>query len=124
MFLKRGWPVFTSGSARAGVIGLAVVAVCVGTWLGMSFEYGIGSENRIQGAPIPVAFFRLEDGQWIDFVPPRSIQILAVIADALSVVTLAICSAWLIRKVAVSGKRKLDPPPLGNLNAEPKTPTR
>jgi hypothetical protein len=50
---------------------LAVCGVAVGIWRAFHVEYLIGSRYRIGSFPIPIVFFHLEDGQWVDFPVPE-----------------------------------------------------
>ncbi len=61
----RAWPRL----AGAVALGLAL-----GVWLAFYVEYKWGSNLRVAGLPVPVCFFHLEDGQWVDFVPPAAMQ--------------------------------------------------
>jgi len=39
---------------------------------------------RVIGFPVPVCFFHLEDGDWVDFIPPPAMQYLGWIANFLT----------------------------------------
>jgi len=61
----RAWPRL----AAAAVIGLAL-----GVWLSFFLEYKWGSAMRVTGLPVPVCFFHLEDGNWVDYPLPKAMQ--------------------------------------------------
>jgi hypothetical protein len=71
----RAWPCF------AGAVG---VGMALGVWLAFFVEYKWGSKMRVIGFPIPVCFFHLEDGQWVDFIPPAAMQYSGWTANFLS----------------------------------------
>jgi hypothetical protein len=48
---------------------LTALGIVVGL-LWMKWEYQAGSKMRIQGFPMPLVFFHLEDGHWVDFPIP------------------------------------------------------
>ncbi len=55
-------------------LGLAVMlslGSLAGYWCAFHFEYQAGARYRIGSFPIPVVFFHLEDGQWVDFPVPE-----------------------------------------------------
>ena len=71
----RAWP------RLAGVVLLGVVLGC---WLSFFVEYKWGATMRVIGFPVPVCFFHLEDGNWVDFIPPPAMQFLGVAVNFLS----------------------------------------
>jgi hypothetical protein len=71
----RAWP------RLAGIVGLGVA---LGVWLARFVEYKWGAKMRVIGFPVPVCFFHLEDGNWVDFIPPPAIQYLGWAANLLS----------------------------------------
>lgn len=62
---------------------LALSGIALGVWAGTHFEYEPNPKTRILGFPVPLAVFILEDGQWIDFVPPQAVQYGGMFADIL-----------------------------------------
>ncbi len=70
----RGW---WSAFSVFGMLG-----VVVGAWFAFRFEYQVSPAFRFVGFPVPVAFFHLEDGQWVDFIIPPYASYPALAADA------------------------------------------
>ncbi|MHC4871865.1 MAG: hypothetical protein ACYTFY_08465 [Planctomycetota bacterium] len=70
---------------------LFFIGIAIGWWLGFEFEYKLNGTLRIAGFPFPVAFFKLEDGNWVDFIMP--FPLLNAIIDML-VVTLFILAPF------------------------------
>src|SRR5262245_48621952 len=50
---------------------LVAGGVAVGVWCAFYVEYHIGPRYRIGSFPIPVVFFHLEQGDWVDFPVPE-----------------------------------------------------
>jgi hypothetical protein len=71
------------------VFGLIVAAaLAVGIRFGVFGEFQINDRIRIQGAPVPLVVFVLEGQNWTDFVKPRLVGYLCMIANALFPVAL------------------------------------
>jgi len=51
---------------------LVIVGLAAGCWSAFSFEYQVSPRMCFASFPMPLAFFHLEDGEWIDFVTPPS----------------------------------------------------
>ena len=49
---------------------LLALGASAGTWFAFRFEYQVSPEFRFVGFPVPLAFFHLEDGHWVDFIIP------------------------------------------------------
>jgi hypothetical protein len=65
---------------------LVVVGIAAGTWLALRFEYHVSPQMRCVSFPMPLAFFHLEDGHWVDFVTPPYVMYPGLVANILSVV--------------------------------------
>lgn len=74
--LKVGWAWW------AGLGGVVFFGGCAGFWLG-NYELQISPSLRWVGLPMPIGFFVLEGESWTDFIPPRPIQWLNLLADCL-----------------------------------------
>jgi hypothetical protein len=72
---QRNWR-YLGVAAGAGVL-LAV-------WLAFFVKYSSGAGLRVQGFPIPVAFFHLDDKTWTRTVPPAPLPLLGLAADFLT----------------------------------------
>ena len=69
---------------------LAVVGLAAGCFLAFSFEYQLSPRMRYVSFPMPLAFFHLEDGQWMDFVTPGYIMYPGLITNVIAVVAMAL----------------------------------
>ena len=73
-----------TGAGRAWWLAFSVfgaLGVTVGAWFAFRFQYQVSSQFRYVGFPVPVAFFHLEDGQWVDFIIPPYASYPALLAD-------------------------------------------
>jgi heme A synthase len=100
-----GW-IFTATSrrlqrTRAGrnwwvaFAALTIAGFAVGCWLAFRFEYQVSPRMRVFSFPIPLAFFHLENGHWVDFVTPPYVMYPGVLANVLSIVAMALLPLWL-----------------------------
>jgi hypothetical protein len=82
---------------------LSLVGVVGGWWLAFHLEYQPSARVRFVSFPMPVAFFHLEDGQWVDFVTPWYVMYPGLVANivattALTVLPLLVISVVVGRK--------------------------
>jgi hypothetical protein len=82
---------------------LVVVGLVAGCWLAFSFEYQVSPRIRYASFPIPLAFFHLEHGQWIDFVTPAYVMYPGLVANVTAVVAVVLLPLLLVS--LVSGRR-------------------
>jgi hypothetical protein len=68
---------------------LAACGIALGVWCAFYCEYYVGTRYRIGGFPIPIVFFHLEDGQWIDFPVPEFQAWSAAFANVVTITALA-----------------------------------
>ena len=78
---------------------LIAAGLVAGVWLTLFFDYQVSDRLRFAGAPMPVAFFHLEDGPWIDFVTPPYIDYPAIAANAACVAAMSVLPLLLFRRV-------------------------
>ena len=78
------------------LIVLTVIGIAVGIWFAFHFEYHLGARYRIGSFPIPVVFFHLEDGQWVDFPVPEFQAWAAVFTNIITITALATLPVWLL----------------------------
>jgi len=71
---KKQFQIWRRASAWPRLAGAAALGLALAVWLAFYVQYQWGSELRVIGLPVPVCFFHLEDGQWVDFVPPAPMQ--------------------------------------------------
>jgi len=80
---------------------LALVGLGLGAWMALGVEYRLGTRFRFAGFPIPVVFFHLEDGQWVDFITPPVIMYPGMVANVLTgVAVLQLPLLWFLRRKA------------------------
>ena len=72
-----------------GFVVLAVLGIAVGVWCAFHFEYRLGAHYRVGSFPLPVVFFHLEDGQWVDFPVPKFQAWAAVFTNVITITALA-----------------------------------
>jgi hypothetical protein len=74
---------------------LSLLGISGGIWCA-HLEYPLGQHFRIGSFPIPVVFFHLEDGQWVDFPVPGFQAWSAVLTNAITITALATVPLWLL----------------------------
>ena len=65
---------------------LAFVGVAAGSWMALRFEYQASPSVRFFSFPVPLAFFRLENGRWVDYVTPPHVLYPGVVSNIVAVV--------------------------------------
>jgi hypothetical protein len=75
---------------------LIVVGIAAGIWFAFDFEYRLGSCYRVGSFPIPIVFFHLEEGYWVDFPVPKFQAWAAVFTNVITIMTLATLPVWLL----------------------------
>jgi hypothetical protein len=75
---------------------LVVFGFSVGAWCAFRCEYPLGAHYRIGSFPLPVVFFHLEDGQWVDFPVPRFQALSAALTNVITITALATVPVWLL----------------------------
>jgi hypothetical protein len=63
------------------IAGACAIGVALAVWLTFFVHYSNGPEMRIQGFPIPLVFFHLEDKIWTRTVLPASLPYVGALAD-------------------------------------------
>jgi hypothetical protein len=81
---KQQFKKWTRARAWLRLAGAIGVGAALGVWLSLFVEYKWGSTMRVIGFPIPVCFFHLEDGSWVDFPLPPGMGYLGCAANFLS----------------------------------------
>lgn len=59
------------------------MALAVGIRFGILGEFQLSERMRMQGAPIPLVVFVLEGQNWTDFVKPKFVSYVCMVANAL-----------------------------------------
>jgi hypothetical protein len=108
-----GWLLFTllkrlrRQHARTGQwIVFAILVACgvaLGIWCAFYCEYHVGTRYRVGSFPIPVVFFHLEDGQWVDFPVPAFQAWSAAFTNVITITALATSPLWLVMPTYQSG---------------------
>ena len=75
---------------------LVSCGIALGIWCGFYFEYHVGTRFRIGSFPIPVVFFHLEDGQWVDFPVAEFQAWSAAFANIIIITALIASPLWLV----------------------------
>jgi len=81
---KKQFKIWSQARAWPKLAGAAGIGVALGVWLALFVEYHWGARMRVIGFPVPVCFFHLEDGNWIDYLIPTPMQWLGAAANFLS----------------------------------------
>ena len=80
-------------------VAFALLCICgaaLGVWCAFYCEYHVGTRFRIGSFPIPVVFFHLEDGAWVDFPVPEFQAWAAAFTDIITIIALATLPLWLV----------------------------
>jgi hypothetical protein len=77
----RRWLELRQWSRVAGAFAAGLV---LAVWLTFFLRYGAGPKMRIQGFPIPLFFFHLEDKGWTETGLPASLPYAGAVADFLT----------------------------------------
>jgi hypothetical protein len=78
---------------------LLALGVGVGTWFAFSFEYQVSPGMRYASFPVPLAFFHLEDGHWVDFITPPYIMYPGLVANIAAFTALALLPLLITRRI-------------------------
>lgn len=68
-------------------------------------EYAVSPTLRFFGFPIPLGFFHLEDGDWVDFVCPDSVTFMRGITNNLTLAALTLVPMLVVSLIVHRGKR-------------------
>jgi hypothetical protein len=84
---------------KAAAAVILTVGVFPGFWYGFGLRYAIADTLEFQGFPIPLAFFVLEQGQWVDYIgfPPLGL-INVFIIDSIFLVPLSVAMFLILRR--------------------------
>jgi len=83
---------------------LLALGISAGTWFAFSFEYQVSHDMRYASFPVPLAFFHLEDGHWVDFITPPYVMYPGLLANVTSFAAFALLPLLIISRVA--GRRR------------------
>jgi hypothetical protein len=72
-----------------------LVGIATGVWCAFYCEYPLGTDFRVGSFPLPVVFFHLEQGQWVDFPVPHFQAWSAALTNVVSITALATLPLWL-----------------------------
>ena len=73
---------------------LIICGAALGFWCAFYCEYHLGTRYRIASFPIPIGFFHLEDGDWVDFPVPEFQAWAAAITNIITLIALATLPLW------------------------------
>ena len=69
---------------------LLAVGCGLGVLFAFSFEYQVSADMRFASFPVPLAFFHLEEGSWVDFITPPYVMYPGLVANVASFVAVAL----------------------------------
>lgn len=75
---------------------LVAIGVSSGIWCAFHCEYALGTDFRVGSFPIPVVFFHLEDGHWVDFPVPQFQAWSAAFTNIITITALATMPLWFL----------------------------
>jgi hypothetical protein len=75
---------------------LILVGATVGFWCSFYCEYHAREDSRIASFPIPIVFFRLEEGNWVDYPVPDYQVWPTAATNILAITALATLPLWLL----------------------------
>lgn len=75
---------------------LVFVGIAAGILCAFYFEYHLGADLRVGSFPLPVVFFHLEEGQWVDFPVPQFQAWSAAFTNVITITALATLPLWLL----------------------------
>jgi hypothetical protein len=58
----------SQSSWRFASVGLLIIGIALGLWLGCFFSYRVAPDFRYIGFPVPGLVLHFEDGRWVDYV--------------------------------------------------------
>jgi hypothetical protein len=79
---------------------LLVLGLSAGTWISFNFEYQVSPRMRYASFPVPLAFFHLEDGIWVDFITPPQVMYPGLVANVTSFAAVALLPLLIASRVA------------------------
>ncbi len=84
---------------------MVVLVLAAGLALGLCLSfvvYSVGENTKIEGLPLPIAIFSLEESGWVDFVPTRLAGALTVLFNMLTVSNFFCIMFLLLRRLLIS----------------------
>jgi hypothetical protein len=75
---------------------LIVVGAAIGFWCSFHCEYHAREDFRVASFPIPIVFFRLEEGNWVDYPVPDYQVWPTAVTNILAITALATLPLWLL----------------------------
>ena len=81
---KKQFKTWSQARAWPRLAGAAALGAALGVWLSSFVQYKWGAAIRVAGFPIPIRFFHLENGEWVDFPLPMEMMCLGCIVNFLS----------------------------------------
>ena len=77
-------------------VGLTIIGLAAGIWFAFHFEYHLGARYRVGSFPLPVVFFHMEDGEWVDFPVPEFQAWASAFTNIVTLTALAPLPLWLL----------------------------
>jgi hypothetical protein len=66
-----------------------IIGIVLGCLCAFMVDYHVTPKMRFSSFPLPLAFFKFEDGAWVDYVAPRFVVIIGILANILAVTAVA-----------------------------------
>ena len=85
-----------SNRLKLAFYGLLLGGLAAAAWGAFFVEYQVSPTLRIAGAPVPVAFFHLENGNWVDFIVGPGLLMDFIIVPSL--VTMPASASLIVRQ--------------------------
>lgn len=77
---------------------LTLLGAAVGFWCSFHGEYHYGEDYRVASFPIPIVFFHLEEGNWVDYPVPNHQVWPTAVTNILIITALAASPLWFFLK--------------------------
>ena len=83
---------------------LLALGVGAGAWFAFCFEYQVSPQMRYASFPVPLAFFHLEDGHWVDFITPPYVMYPGLVANIAAFAAVALLPLLIIHRIVGRGQ--------------------
>ena len=94
-----------AGSAWWIAFALLLAVGCgAGAWFALRFEYQVSPEMRYASFPVPLSFFHLEEGHWVDFITPPYVMYPGLVANVASFAAVAMLPLLFASRLAGRGR--------------------
>jgi hypothetical protein len=88
-------------------VGLLIIGVAVGLWLGCFFTYQVAPDLRYIGFPVPGLALQLENGRWVDYVGELVFVIPFNVFTIASCFLLPVSLGLVVRRLAIGKPQRM-----------------